>query len=62
MGKLLEYRQLLKHECFKEVWNRSAADEFGRLAQGIGGRIKGTDIRFIANMKFQQTDSKMSLT
>ena len=47
-GKLLEYRQLLKHERFKEVWNRSAADEFGRLAQGIGGRIKGTDtIRFI---------------
>jgi hypothetical protein len=30
------------------VWNRSASDEFGRLAQGIGGRIKGTDtIRFI---------------
>ena len=42
-GQLLEYRQLLKHPRFKEVWNRSAADEFGRLAQGIGGRIKGTD-------------------
>ena len=50
-GKLLEYRQLLKHERFKEVWNRSAADEFGRLAQGIGGRIKGTDtIRFIQDV------------
>ena len=47
-GELLEYRRLLKHPCFKDVWNRSAADEFGRLAQGIGGRIKGTDtIRFI---------------
>jgi hypothetical protein len=33
---------------FKDVWNRSAADEFGRLAQGIGGQAKGTDtIRFI---------------
>ena len=47
-GQLLEYRQLLKNPKFKEIWTRSAADEFGRLAQGIGGRIKGTDtIRFI---------------
>ena len=47
-GQLLEYRQLLKHPRFKEVWNRSSADEFGRLAQGIGDRVKGTDtIRFI---------------
>jgi len=47
-GQLLEYRQLLKNSKFKEIWTRSAADEFGRLAQGIGGRIKGTDtIRFI---------------
>jgi hypothetical protein len=46
--ELLKYRRLLKHPCFKDVWKRSAADEFGRLAQGIGGRIKGTDtIRFI---------------
>ena len=42
-GQLLEYRQLLKHPKFIEIWTRSAADEFGRLAQGIGGRIKGTD-------------------
>jgi hypothetical protein len=47
-GELLEYRRLLKHPRFKDVWNRSAADEFGRLAQGIAGRIKGTDtMRFI---------------
>jgi hypothetical protein len=38
----------MKHPRFKNVRNKSAADEFGRLAQGIGGRIKGTDtIRFI---------------
>jgi hypothetical protein len=48
-GKLLEYRQLLVHPRYKDVWNRSAADEFGRLAQGIKGRVKATDtIRFIA--------------
>jgi len=42
-GELLEYRRLLKHPRFKDAWNRSAADKFGRLAQGIGGKIKGTD-------------------
>ena len=47
-GELLEYRRLLKHPRFEQVWNKSAADEFGRLAQGIGGRIKGTNtMRFI---------------
>ena len=45
---MLEYRQLLKHPKLGPLWNRSAADEFGRLAQGIGGRIKGTNtIEFI---------------
>jgi len=51
-GQLLEYRQLLKNPKFKEIWTRSAVDEFGRLAQGIGGRIKGTaTICFIHKQK-----------
>jgi hypothetical protein len=48
MGQLLEYRQLLCHPKFKEAWNILAANEFGRLAQGIKGRVKATDtIKFI---------------
>ena len=47
-GELLEYRQLLRHPKFKETWSISAANEFGRLAQGIKGRVKATDtIKFI---------------
>ncbi len=47
-GAPMKYRQLITHPEFKVVWNRSSANEFGRLAQGIGGRIKGTNtIRFI---------------
>ena len=47
-GKQLTYRQLLRHPKYKKEWSRSAADEFGRLAQGVGNRIKGTDtIHFI---------------
>lgn len=47
-GKLLKYTSLLRHPKFKDTWGKAAADEFGRLAQGVGGRLKGTDtIKFI---------------
>ena len=47
-GKLLKYTSLLRHPTYKATWGKAAADEFGRLAQGVGGRIKGTDtIKFI---------------
>ena len=46
--KVLNYRQLLKHPKLGDQWQLSSANEFGRLAQGIGGRIRGTDtIHFI---------------
>ena len=43
-GRMLNYRQLLTHPKYKEVWTTSSADEFGRLAQGVGGRIEGTNM------------------
>eukprot|EP00804_Cyclotella_cryptica_P005139 CCRYP_011530-RA/>CCRYP_011530-RA protein AED:0.47 eAED:0.46 QI:0/0/0/1/0/0/2/0/198 len=47
-GKQLNYRQLLQHPKYKISWSRSAADEFGCLAQGVGNRVKGTNtIHFI---------------
>ena len=47
-GMELTYRQLLNHPKYKKDWNISAANEFGRLAQGVGNRITGSDtIRFI---------------
>ncbi|KAL7488941.1 hypothetical protein ACHAW6_014541, partial [Cyclotella cf. meneghiniana] len=47
-GKLLNYRQLLRTPKFAQVWSKSSANEFGRLADGVGGRVKGTNtIRFI---------------
>jgi hypothetical protein len=48
----LNYRQLICNSKYKEVWLKSAANKFGRLAQGIQGRVKGTDtIRFIRKDK-----------
>ena len=47
-GKMMNYRQLMQSPTHKGVWSRSSANEFGRLAQGVGGRIKGTNtITFI---------------
>ena len=47
-GKMLNYKDLLKHPKLGPDWQVSGANEFGRLAQGVGGRIKGTNtIKFI---------------
>jgi hypothetical protein len=47
-GKMLNYRQLLNHPAYHTDWTLSSANEFGRLANGVGGRVKGTNtIKFI---------------
>jgi hypothetical protein len=47
-GRLLNYGQLLRHPDYQETWTKSSANEFGRLANGVGGRVKGTNtIKFI---------------
>ena len=48
-GELLEYHKFLSHPRFKEAWSMSVANEFGCLAQGVGGCVKGTTtIEFIS--------------
>ena len=48
-GKMLNYRQLMRHPDYKGPWSLSSANEFGRLANGVGGRIKNptNTIKFI---------------
>ena len=46
--KMLEYQDLIEHPKLGPDWNVSGANEVGRLAQGVGNIIKGTDtIKFI---------------
>ena len=49
-GKMLNYRQLMRHPDYREQWSLSSANEFGRLANGVGGRIKHptNTIKFIS--------------
>jgi hypothetical protein len=45
-GEQLEFRQLIRHPKHWLTWLPSAVNEFGRLAQGVGGRVEGTDTMF----------------
>ena len=57
--KLLNYRQLMRHPKYKKAWSTLAAKKFGRLAQGVGGRIKGTNtISFIHKHQVPQNRMK----
>jgi hypothetical protein len=49
MGKLLNYRQLMRSTKYRQAWSFSLADKFGQLANGIGSRIKNptNTIKFI---------------
>jgi hypothetical protein len=40
-GANLEYRQLIQDVSTLPIWNKAAANEFGRVAQGVGGCIEG---------------------
>ena len=43
-GEYLNYRQLMRSPKHRIIWNRSSANEFGRLAQGLkDGRVTGTN-------------------
>ena len=41
-GKSLEFQHLKRDPNTRGIWNNSFANEFGRLVNGVGGRIKGT--------------------
>ena len=57
-GQQLEYRQLINHPNahLRKTWQLSSANEFGWLAQGVGGRITGTEtIHFIHHHEMPPT-------
>jgi hypothetical protein len=58
-GWFLNYQQLICNPKYKKAWNLLAANKFGRLAQGVGNRIKGTNtIKFIHKRKVPKSRLK----
>jgi hypothetical protein len=48
-GAVMLYEKLIMDPATKATWTKLAANEFGGLAQGVGGQITGTDtIKFIS--------------
>ena len=39
----MEYRHLIRDPHYKKDWDQSCANKLGRLAQGLGDKIKGTN-------------------
>ena len=50
-GDLLEYRQLRANPKYKATWGKSFGNEIGRLAQGMPGRVEGTNTIFFIHKK-----------
>ena len=60
-GEAMEYRHLIKHPKYKDVWETSLANEFGRLAQGIR-KIPGTDTIFFISKSEIPKDRRNGIT
>jgi hypothetical protein len=58
-GEFLNYHQLICDPKHLRVWSKSAANEFERLAQGVCGQVKGTNIIFfIKKIKYPKKERK----
>ena len=59
-GDLLEYRHLMKRPKYRVIWGASFRNEIGQLAQGMKGRVDGTDTVFLSTRaRSQKTDGKI---
>ncbi len=58
----MEYKQLMKHTKYKQTWGRAFGNKIGRLAQGIPGRVKGTNTFFFIEQNQIPTDRRKDVT
>jgi hypothetical protein len=59
-GVSMEYKQLMQHPKTKSKWTHSFANELGRLAQGVGDRLKGTETIFFIPVSAVPKDRKVT--
>ena len=60
-GKMLNYCQIICHPDYKDALSLSSANEFGRLANEVCGRIKNptNTISLSSTMTFPKKDERM---
>ena len=54
--ELMEYCHLIGNPKYRELWQHSYGNEVGQLAQGMPGRVEGTDTIFFIHRKEVLTD------
>ena len=60
-GKLMEYCHLVRNPKYRKTWQKSYGNEVGRLAQGMPGRVEGTNtLFFIHKQTFQPNGGETS--
>ena len=42
-GELLQYRHLIARPEYRDTWTKAYGNKIGRLAQGLPGRVEGTN-------------------
>ena len=59
-GKAMEYRRITKHakKLIQERWRRLFANDIGNLAQGVSGRVKGTNTIYFIKHKDMPAEQK----
>jgi hypothetical protein len=61
-GNYLNYRQLMRDPKRAKVWSESSANEFGQLAQRVGGRVTGTNTIFFIQKDHVPIDRRKDVT
>ena len=61
-GAILEYRHLIADPATRAVWQRAFGNEIGRLAQGMPGRVEGTNTIFFIRRTDIPADRKGDVT
>ena len=61
-GKVLEYKHLIADPKTRAVWQRAFGNELGRLAQGMPGRVEGTNTIFFIRKSDIPADRRGDVT
>ena len=61
-GELLECRHLANRKEYKHKWGYQFGNEVGRLAQGMPGRVQGTNTMFFITKKQIPEDQRQDST
>ena len=61
-GEMMEYRHLRISPRYREVWGKLFRNEIGRLAQGMPGRVDGTNTLFFIDEEKIPRDRRRDVT